>query len=75
MPISSRGEIWFKFDPFHSTHFEFLLLTPIKIYQEFNLVSINYVIMLQFGDKVGKILKNCSLIALCRQKQASMVHA
>ena len=55
MPISTRGE-----NLLQILHFRFHLvsifwLTPIKIYQEFKLFSITYVIVL-FGEKV-KYLK------------------
>ena len=67
IPVWNRGEIWFKFYPVIPLIL-FFLLTFIKIYQEFELLSITYIIML-YWEKVSKIFKNCSLRTLCRQKQ------
>ena len=68
MPISTRDKIWFKFYTLDFTQFQFFLSTFIETYQEFELLSITYVIVL-YWEKVSKIFKNCSLRTLCRQKQ------
>ena len=68
MGISGKVEICFKFYPHDSAHYELFLLNTIKICQEFELMAINFLIVLQFGEKVSKTFKNYSSRTLCKHK-------